>query len=69
DRFLRVSKQTRHVIYSAFAIAFVYNVIGLGIAVTGRLTPVIAAILMPVSSISVVVYVTLWTNWLARKLR
>ena len=68
DRFLRISRQTRRVIYSAFVIAFFYNVIGLGIATANLLTPVIAAILMPVSSISVVVYVTLWTNWLSRRL-
>ena len=68
DSYLRLTRQTRRVIYSAFVIAFFYNVIGLSIAVANLLTPVIAAILMPVSSISVVVYVTLWTNWLSRRL-
>ena len=42
--------------FGAFALAFIYNAVGLSFAVTGNLSPVIAAILMPLSSISVVVY-------------
>jgi Cu+-exporting ATPase len=36
--------------------AFLYNVVGLYFAVRGELAPVIAAIIMPVSSISVMIY-------------
>ena len=42
-----------------FCTLFFYNVIGLYFAVTGQLAPVIAAILMPLSSISIVVFTTL----------
>jgi Cu+-exporting ATPase len=38
-------------------------------AVTGQLQPVIAAILMPLSSISIVVFTTLATNFVARELK
>jgi Cu+-exporting ATPase len=37
-------------------------------AVSGNLSPIIAAILMPISSISVVIFVTLSTNFIAKKL-
>ncbi len=69
DLFLRKSKQTLKVIYSAYTIAFMYNIVGLSFAVDNLLSPVMAAILMPVSSISVVVYVTLLTNFLTRRLK
>ncbi len=46
----------RYIVYGAFALAFMYNSIGLYYAVSGQLSPVIAAILMPLSSITVVVY-------------
>ena len=67
--FLQVSRQTKRIIYTSFAIAFVYNLIGLGFAVTNYLTPIVAAILMPISSISIVIFVTVLTNWIVRKMK
>ncbi|MDF1697987.1 MAG: heavy metal translocating P-type ATPase metal-binding domain-containing protein [Saprospiraceae bacterium] len=52
-KYLRMSK---YIIYGAFVLAFIYNGIGLTFAVTGHLSPVVAAILMPLSSITVIVY-------------
>ena len=46
----------KYIIYGAFALAFLYNTIGLYFAMSGLLSPVIAAILMPLSSITVIVY-------------
>lgn len=46
----------RLIIYGAFILAFLYNCIGLYFAVRGELSPVIAAILMPLSSITVIIY-------------
>lgn len=66
--FIKLAKQTIRIIKISFIISFCYNIIGLSFAVTGNLSPIIAAILMPVSSISVVIYVTLSTNILAKKL-
>lgn len=54
--YIRYIKRSKWIIFGAFALAFVYNAVGLSFAVTGNLSPVIAAILMPLSSISVVVY-------------
>jgi Cu+-exporting ATPase len=45
-----------------------YNIIGLYYAISGQLSPVIAAILMPISSISVVIFTTVTTNLLGKRL-
>jgi len=42
-------------------------VVGLSFAVSGNLTPVFAAILMPLSSISVVLFTTIAVNWQAAR--
>ena len=65
--FIRLSKQSIRVIRQAFVLSLLYNTIGLYFAVTGQLSPVIAAILMPLSSISVVVFTTLATNFISKK--
>ena len=69
DRFLKLSKQSINVIKWSFLLSLCYNVTGLYFAVTGQLQPVIAAILMPLSSISIVVFTTLAINLLSRKLK
>ncbi len=66
-RFLRFSKTAVHIIYLSFGISFLYNIIGLSFAVNGMLSPIIAAVLMPLSSISVVVFATLSTNFMAKR--
>lgn len=63
------SKKSNKVIIASFVLSFIYNIIGLSFAVTGTLSPIIAAILMPVSSISVVVFTTISINFIARKER
>ncbi|SHJ31076.1 heavy metal translocating P-type ATPase [Aquimarina spongiae] len=67
NHYLTISKRTMGIIKSSFILSFFYNSIGLYFAVTGQLSPVIAAILMPLSSISVVIYVTVLTNILSKK--
>ncbi len=48
------ARRTLHVIHRNIALSIGYNMIGAGLAVFGLLTPLIAAILMPTSSITVV---------------
>ena len=60
--FLKISKKAITTIKASFILSFLYNFVGLYFATTGQLSPVIAAILMPLSSISVVVFVTVITN-------
>lgn len=67
-KYIKVSKQSIKIIKWSFVLSFIYNIIGLYFAVTGQLAPVVAAILMPLSSISIVVFTTSATNILGRKL-
>ncbi|WP_242204307.1 heavy metal translocating P-type ATPase [Aestuariivivens insulae] len=68
-KYISISKSAIKIIKWSFVLSFVYNVIGLYFAVTGQLSPVVAAILMPLSSISIVAFTTVTTNLLARKLK
>lgn len=56
--FIRFTKTSVKVVKSSIFISLAYNVTGVTIAAMGLLTPVIAAILMPLSSVSVVVFNT-----------
>lgn len=64
--FISFSKLSKKIIIASFLISFLYNLIGLFFAVQGLLSPLIAAILMPLSSISVVVFTTLTTTAFAK---
>ncbi len=65
--FIRFAKSSVKLILVSFGISFFYNIAGLSFAVEGMLSPIVAAVLMPASSISVVVFATLSTNLLAKK--
>ena len=64
--FISFSKLSKKIIIVSFIISFLYNLVGLFFAVQGLLSPLIAAILMPLSSISVVVFTTLSTTAFAK---
>lgn len=67
--FMRFSEKCVIVIKSSFALSLVYNAIGLYFAVQGTLSPLTAAILMPISSITVVSFTTGLTNVYAKRLK
>jgi P-type Cu+ transporter len=56
----------KRVIAISFAFSLIYNFVGLYFAVRGELSPVIAAILMPIASISIVSFATLTSSLIAR---
>lgn len=66
--YILASKKAMRVIKMSFILSLLYNCVGLYFAVTGQLEPVIAAILMPLSSISIVIFTTVMTNFIGRKL-
>ncbi|WP_136481934.1 heavy metal translocating P-type ATPase [Cognatitamlana onchidii] len=68
-QFIKASKSAIRIIRWSFVLSIIYNTIGLYFAVTGQLAPVIAAILMPLSSISIVVFTTIATNIEGKKLK
>jgi len=64
-RFLVYARRARQIIVVCFAVSIVYNVIGLSLALAGWLTPLAAAILMPVSSLTVIGLSVGLTRWAA----
>ncbi|PQJ14044.1 heavy metal translocating P-type ATPase [Nonlabens tegetincola] len=68
-QYLQLANKARSIISYAFIFSLLYNLIGLGFAVTGHLKPVIAAILMPLSSISIVVFTTLFSYYASNKIK
>ena len=68
-KFLSYCKQSIKVVLVSFLISFIYNIVGLFFGVSGQLAPVLAAVLMPLSSITVVVFVTSATYFIALKHR
>lgn len=68
DRFLSLAKSATTILKVGFVISFFYNIIALSFAVSGYLTPLIAAILMPISSISVVGFSSLAVRFVSRKI-
>jgi P-type Cu+ transporter len=65
---LRYARQARSVIVLCFAVSVVYNVIGLTLALQGQLTPLATAVLMPVSSLTVIGLSAGAMRWLARRM-
>lgn len=65
--FIQLAKAGRKIILFTFAFSLIYNFIGLYFAVQGSLAPVIAAVLMPASTISIVLLTTTLTALMANK--
>jgi Cu+-exporting ATPase len=67
DAVLRLARQSVRVVRAGFLLSSLYNVVGVSIAAAGLLSPVVCAILMPISSISVVAFSCGATAWAARR--
>ncbi|MGV6860528.1 MAG: heavy metal translocating P-type ATPase [Putridiphycobacter sp.] len=67
--YLNFSKFNVKVVKWSYVFSLIYNLIGLSFAITGHLKPLVAAVLMPLSSISVVVLVTVATSLRGRRLK
>lgn len=65
--FLNLSKDAIKTIKMSFGLSLLYNVVGLSFAITGNLLPLVAAIIMPLSTITIVSFVTIMSNYYARK--
>ena len=65
--FMKLSKKAITTIKMSFALSILYNLVGLSYAITGNLLPLVAAIIMPLSTITVVSFVTLISNYYASK--
>lgn len=67
DRFMRYARAAKPIVTGSFILSILYNIVGLSFAASAQLTPVVAAILMPASSISIVLFVTVVSSAVARK--
>jgi len=65
---LDFSRRANRVVRAGFVISAAYNLIGVSIAAAGWLQPMVCAILMPLSSASVVLFACGATTWTARRM-
>jgi Cu+-exporting ATPase len=52
------AKACRRIVFMSFGLSLLYNVIGLSYALTGNLSPLVAAVLMPVSTFTIILFTT-----------
>ncbi|NBL64038.1 HAD-IC family P-type ATPase [Flavobacterium sp. NST-5] len=67
-QYLTLSKNAVKVIKMSFALSIIYNIVGLSFAALGKLSPLIAAIIMPLSTVTIVSFTTLMSNLYASKI-
>lgn len=65
--FLKLSKRSITTIKMSFALSLMYNIIGLSFAITGNLRPLVAAIIMPLSTVTIISFVTIVSSYFANK--
>lgn len=67
-QFMAYAKSGKKIVAVSFTLSILYNIVGLSFAVQGTLSPIVAAILMPASSISIVLLVTFLSSLSARRI-
>lgn len=65
--FLKYANACTKTVYWSLTVSLLYNIIGLFFAMQGYLKPLVAAILMPVSSVSIVLFVTAMSSFWAKR--
>jgi Cu+-exporting ATPase len=68
DSLIRFAKKQKFIINASFILSILYNFIGLSFAVQGILMPVVAAILMPISSLSIIFLTTILSSFFEKRL-
>jgi len=66
-KYIRFTRTVMKIVVASFIISFLYNIVGISFAALGFLTPIISAILMPLSSVTVVAFVTLCVALFAKR--
>lgn len=66
-RMLRLARRAHRIVIASLVVSLMYNITGVSFAVAGKLTPLVAAILMPLSSVTVVAFVSLAVWWAAKR--
>ena len=68
-KFIQLCRANRNIVLASFVLSIVYNIIGLFFAVQGNLSPLVAAILMPSSSLSILLITFGSSSLLARRMK
>lgn len=66
--YIRLAKAGMRILQFCFSVSLLYNVVGISFAVRGDMAPVVAAILMPATSLTVILLSTITTNLVAKRL-
>ena len=67
DKLIELARSGKKIIAAGFALSILYNIVGISFAAQGALSPMIAAILMPTSTISIIAMTAIGTRWAAKK--
>lgn len=67
--FLTYAKKAMNIIKMSYVLAITYNVVGLSFALSNRLSPLVAAIIMPLSTATIIGFVTLMSTIYAKKIK
>jgi len=67
SKIIGFAKTTKKIIILSFMISVIYNIAGVTLAFQSEISPLLAAILMPASSITVVLFTVLATNLMAKR--
>jgi P-type Cu+ transporter len=68
-KFIRLCQANKKIIVASFVLSIIYNIVGLFFAIQGILSPMIAAILMPISSLSILLITFGSSNVFAKYLK
>ncbi|MFD0699547.1 heavy metal translocating P-type ATPase [Myroides pelagicus] len=68
EKFMDYSKKSVKIIKLSYILALTYNVIGISVCLLNKMSPLVAAIIMPVSTISIISFVTILTNYFAKRI-
>lgn len=66
-QFLSMAKKANRIVFQTFLVSLIYNIIALTLAVSGLMTPLTAAVIMPVSSIALMLYARFAALYLVKK--
>ncbi|RYZ21604.1 MAG: HAD family hydrolase, partial [Chitinophagaceae bacterium] len=65
--FLSYAKAGKRIVMGSWMLSFLYNTVGLSIALQAEMSPMVAAILMPMTSITIVTFVSVATSVAAKR--
>ena len=60
------ARSTQRLIFATFAVSLAYNLVAVVLAASGQISPLVAAVLMPISSVSVLAITMAWPTFKAQ---